>query len=178
VPERPRRVVLVGFMGSGKTSVGRLLARRLGYGFEDMDRRIEKRAGRTIAEIFRDDGEEAFREREREEALALSRLRDRVVAAGGGAFARPETRALLQEGALTVWLRCDLDRILARVPADGSRPLAGNRAIMRALLAEREPFYRMADVAVDASSGTPREVADRIVGLIEGRNRKRTSARR
>jgi len=178
VPERPPRVVLVGFMGSGKTSVGRLLARRLGYGFEDMDRRIEERAGRTIAEIFRDDGEEAFREREREDALALSRLRDRVVAAGGGAFTRPETRALLQEGALTVWLRCDLDRILARVPADGSRPLAGNRDIMRALLAEREPFYRMADVAVDASSGTPREVADRIVGLIEGRNRKRTSARR
>jgi len=171
-------VVLVGFMGSGKTSVGRLLARRLGYGFEDMDRRIEERAGRTIAEIFRDDGEEAFREREREDALVLSRLRDRVVAAGGGAFTRPETRALLQEGALTVWLRCDLDRILARVPADGSRPLAGNRDIMRALLAEREPFYRMADVAVDASSGTPREVADRIVGLIEGRNRKRTSARR
>ena len=178
MPERPPRVVLVGFMGSGKTSVGRLLARRLGYGFEDMDRRIEERAGRTIAEIFRDDGEEAFREREREDALALSRLRDRVVAAGGGAFTRPETRALLQEGALTVWLRCDLDRILARVPADGSRPLAGNRDIMRALLAEREPSYRMADVAVDASSGTPREVADRIVGLIEGRNRKRTSARR
>jgi len=178
VPERPPRVVLVGFMGSGKTSVGRLLARRLGYGFEDMDRRIEERAGRTIAEIFRDDGEEAFREREREEALALSRLRERVVAAGGGAFARPETRALLQKGALTVWLRCDLERILSRVPADGSRPLAGNRAIMRALLAEREPSYRLADVAVDASAGTPREVAGRIVGLIEGRSRKNTRARR
>ena len=178
VADRPSRVVLVGFMGSGKSSVGRLLARRLGYRFEDMDRRIEQRAGRPIAAIFRDDGEKAFREMEREEALVLSRLRDRVVAAGGGAFTRPETRTLLQEGALTVWLRCDLDRILARVPADGSRPLAGNRAIMRALLAEREPSYRMADVAVDASAGTPREVADRIVGLIEGRNRKRTSARR
>jgi shikimate kinase len=178
VPERPPRVVLVGFMGSGKSSVGRLLARRLGYRFEDMDRRIEERAGRSVEAIFRDDGEEAFREMEREEARALSRLGERVVAAGGGAFTRHETRALLQEGALTVWLRCDLDRILARVPADGSRPLAGNRAIMRALLAEREPSYRMADVAVDASSGTPREVADRIVGLIEGRNRKRTSARR
>jgi len=178
VPDRPSRVVLVGFMGSGKSSVGRHLARRLGYRFEDMDRRIEERAGRTIAEIFRDDGEEAFREREREEALALSRLRERVVAAGGGAFARPETRALLQEGALTVWLRCGLERILSRVPADGSRPLAGNRDIMRALLAEREPSYRMADVAVDASAGTPREVADRIVGLIEGRGRKKTRARR
>lgn len=178
MPERFRRVVLVGFMGSGKTSVGRLLARRLGYGFEDLDRRIEGRAGRTIAEIFRDEGEEAFRALEREEALAVSRLTERVVATGGGAFARPETRALLQQGALTVWLRCDLDRVLARVPADGTRPLAGNRAIMRALLAEREPSYRMADVAVDASTGTPGEVADRIVGLIEGRTRKRTSARR
>jgi shikimate kinase/3-dehydroquinate synthase len=174
----PDRVVLVGFMGSGKSSVGRLVAQSLGYRFEDMDRRIEDRAGRTIAEIFRDDGEEAFREMEREEARALSRLGERVVAAGGGAFARPETRALLQEGALTVWLRCDLDRILARVPADGSRPMAGNRAIMRALLAERESAYRMADMVVDAGSGTLREVADRIVGLIEERNRKTTAGQR
>ncbi|HYN04512.1 MAG TPA: shikimate kinase [Vicinamibacteria bacterium] len=176
--ERPTRVVLVGFMGSGKTSVGRVLARRLGYGFEDMDRRIEERTGRAVAEIFRDDGEEAFREMEREEAQALASLPGRVVATGGGAFTRPATRALLQEGALTVWLRCDLERILARIPADGSRPLAGNRDIMPALLAEREPSYRMADVAVDASAGSPREVADRIVGLLEGRKRKRTSARR
>jgi shikimate kinase / 3-dehydroquinate synthase len=178
VPDRPTRVVLVGFMGSGKTSVGRVLARRLGYLFEDMDRRIEERTGRTIADIFREDGEEAFREMECEEARTLVSLPHRVVAAGGGAFTRAATRALLREGALTVWLRCDLDRILARVPADGSRPLAGNRDIMRALLGEREPSYRMADVVVDASAGAPREVADRIVGLLEGRNRKRTSARR
>jgi shikimate kinase len=171
-------VVLVGFMGSGKSAVGRVLARRLGYRFEDMDRRIEARTGRTIAEIFRDDGEEAFRGLEREEALAVSRLEDRVVASGGGAFAQPETRRILQKGAIIVWLRCDIGRILARVPPDGSRPLAGNRDIMRALLAEREPWYRMADVAVDASTGSPREVAERIVGLIEGRTRKRTSARR
>lgn len=178
MPDRPARVVLVGFMGSGKTSVGRILARRLGYRFEDMDQRIEERTGRRIADIFRDDGEEAFREMEREEARTLVSLPGRVVATGGGAFTRPLTRALLQEGALTVWLRCDLERILARVPADGSRPLAGNRDIMPALLAEREPFYRMADVAVDASAGTPREVAGRIVGLFDRRNRKRTSARR
>ena len=178
MPDRPARVVLVGFMGSGKTSVGRVLARRLGYRFEDMDQRIEERTGRRIADIFRDDGEEAFREMELEEARTLVSLPGRVVATGGGAFTRPLTRALLQEGALTVWLRCDLERILARVPADGSRPLAGNRDIMPSLLAEREPFYRMADVAVDASAGTPREVAGRIVGLFDRRNRKRTSARR
>ena len=178
MPERPARVVLVGFMGSGKSSIGRLVARRLGYRFEDMDRRIEARAGQPIAAIFREKGEEAFRELEREEARALSQLTERVVATGGGAFARPETRALLQEGALTVWLRCDLETLLARIPADGSRPLAGNRDIMRALLAEREPSYRMADAAVDASAGTLHDVANRIVGLIEGRTREKKPARR
>jgi shikimate kinase len=178
VPDRPDRIVLVGFMGSGKTSVGRLLARRLGYRFLDLDLRVEARAGRSIATIFREDGEEAFREMEGEEARALSTLTETVVAAGGGAFARPRTRALLQQGALTVWLRCDLETILARVPADGSRPLAGNRDIMRALLAQREPLYRMADVAVDTSTGTPRQVVDRILGLIEGRTRARKSPRR
>jgi shikimate kinase len=177
VGEGPTRIVLVGFMGSGKTSVGRVLARKLRYRFEDMDGRIEERTGRKIARIFEDDGEEAFRELEREEARALSLLPRRVVAAGGGAFARPATRELLQQGAVTVWLRCDLERILTRIPADGSRPLAANRAIMPALLSEREPSYRMADVTVDASVGTPREVADRIVGLLEGRRRMGTSAR-
>jgi shikimate kinase len=165
-------------MGSGKSSVGRLLARRLGYRFEDMDRRIERRAGRRIATIFREEGEAAFRAMEREEAHALLALDERVVAAGGGAFARPDTRALLRERAFTVFLQCDLDTILARVPADGARPLYGNRDIMRALLAEREPSYRTADVTVDASAGGPREVADRILGLIEGRIRRRTSTRR
>ena len=176
--ELPSRVVLVGFMGSGKSSVGKVLAGHLGYRFEDMDARIETGAGRTVPELFREEGEEAFRRREREEARALSRLSRLVVAAGGGAFARPETRALLQEGALTVWLRCDIDTILGRVASDGSRPMAGNRAIMQALLAEREPSYRMANVAVDASSGTAREVADRIFELLLERQRGETSSPR
>jgi shikimate kinase len=175
VPDLPARVVLVGFMGSGKSSIGRSLAKHLGYGFEDMDHRIEERTGRTIAAIFRERGEEAFREEERQEARALASLERRVIATGGGAFTRPETRALLQAGAVTVWLRCDLDTMMTRLPADGSRPLAGNRAIMRALLAEREPSYRLADLAVDASRGTPREVADRIVELLNERTRGATT---
>jgi shikimate kinase len=177
VSERLERIVLVGFMGSGKSTVGRLVARRLEYAFEDMDQRIEARAGRTIAAIFRDDGEEAFRALEREEARTLCGLPRRVVAAGGGAFARPETRALLQEGAVTVWLRCDLETALARVPADGARPLAGNRDIMRALLAEREPSYRMADVVVNAV-GALEQVAERVVALVRGRLRDEAPAGR
>ena len=172
MPERPARVVLVGFMGAGKSAVGRRLARRLKYRFVDLDSRIEKRTGKTVAEVFREQGEPAFRALEQEEAAALSDLEGVVVAAGGGAFVVPATRELLRKGALTVWLQCDLETILARIRADGSRPLAGNREIMRALLAEREPSYRQADVTVDASRRRPREVVDRIVELIEGQQEK------
>ena len=168
MPERASRVVLIGFMGAGKSTVGRLVARRLGYRFEDMDQRIESRTGRRIAAIFREDGEETFRAMERDEAEALGGTTRCVVAAGGGAFARSPTRALLQRGAVTVWLRCDIDTVSARIPADGTRPLAANRDIMRALLAEREASYRMADVTVDAV-GTPDEVADRVVALVQDR---------
>jgi shikimate kinase len=168
-------VVLVGFMGTGKTAVGRRLAKRIGYRFCDMDRRIEEREGRTIAAIFRERGEAAFRALEEEEAQALRGVPGLVIATGGGAFVRPRTRALLQEGAFTVWLQCSLAVALRRIPRDGSRPLAGNRAIMRALLAEREPSYRQADAAVDTTRRTAREVVDRIMELMEGR--QKTSAR-
>jgi len=174
VPERPARVVLVGFMGSGKSTVGPIVAERLGYEFEDLDRRIEARAGATVAALFAERGEEAFRTLEREEARAVAELPRRVVAAGGGAFARPETRALLQEGALVVWLRADPETLFARIPDDGSRPLAANHAIMRALLAEREPSYSLANVTVDTTGRTPAEVAERVVEQIE---RGRTTAR-
>jgi shikimate kinase len=171
VAERPARVVLVGFMGAGKTAVGKRLAKRLGYRFEDMDRRIEARAGATIAAVFAERGEAAFRALEQDEARALGAIPRVVVATGGGAFAQEATRALLQQGALTVWLQCSLEAALLRIRPDGRRPLAGNREIMRALLAEREPSYRQADVAVDTSKRTPREVVDRIVELIEGHER-------
>jgi shikimate kinase len=161
-------------MGAGKSSVGRHLARRLRYSFEDMDRRIERRTGKKIATIFRERGEESFRDEELREARRLVVLKRRVIAAGGGAFTRPETRALLQQGSLTLWLRCDIDTMLDRVPADGSRPLAGNRAIMRALLSQRESSYRLADVAVDASTGSPSEVAARIARLLRERARGTT----
>jgi shikimate kinase len=100
-----------------------------------------------------------------------------VVAAGGGAFAQEPTRKALQEGALTVWLQCNIEAALRRVPTDGSRPLAGNREIMQALLADREPSYRRADVAVDTSRRTPREVVERIVALLSGREVERPSVR-
>jgi shikimate kinase len=173
----PARIVLVGFMGAGKSTIGAILAKRLGYGFEDMDRRIEVRTGRRIADIFREDGEEAFRAMELEEARRLAAVDRCVVAAGGGAFTRPATREALQEGAVTVWIRCSADALHARIGHDRSRPLAGNRDIMRALLAEREPSYRLADVTVDGSVGSPQQVADRVMALLRGRSADRTARR-
>jgi shikimate kinase len=158
-----RRVVLIGFMGAGKTTVGRVLAGRLGWTFLDLDESIEARAGRSVAELFAQAGEAAFRELERSAAEASLGLERYVLAAGGGAWAQPATRELLARDALTVWLRCDFETALRRIPGDGSRPLAKSRERMRKLWAEREAAYGLADVAVDTSRLQPREAADEIL---------------
>jgi shikimate kinase len=167
----PARVVLVGFMGAGKSTVGPLVARRLGWTFLDLDDDIEAADGRTVPEIFASDGEAAFRAAERaaaERACARERL---VLATGGGAFTVPETRRVLQQGALTVWLRCTLEALLARIPTDGSRPLAANRATIGPLLAGREPSYALADLTVDTTHSAPAEVA-RIIAEATTRGRR------
>ncbi len=151
--------MLVGFMGAGKSTVGPLLAARLGWTFVDLDDEIVAASGRTVAEMFATDGEEAFREKERA-AAARACARERIVlAAGGGAFTLPETRNVLQREAFTVWLRCDLDTLLSRIPADGSRPLAANRATIGPLLRRRETSYALADLTVDTTRTAPAEVA-------------------
>jgi shikimate kinase len=150
VGAEPGRVVLVGFMGAGKSTVGPLLADLLGWRFLDLDDQIEERAGITVARFFAERGEPAFREAERQAAEDLVDRRETVLATGGGAFAQPATREALRRNAVTVWLRVDLTTALRRLPRDGARPLAGNRAIMEELLAEREPAYALADLEVEA----------------------------
>jgi len=168
--DRPARVVLVGFMGAGKSTVGPLVAQRLGWAFLDLDDDIEAAAGRTVPEIFATDGEAAFRTAER--AAERARRRERLVlATGGGAFTVPETRRVLQQGALTVWLRCALDALLARIPTDGSRPLAANRATIGPLLVGREPSYALADLTVDTTHTAPADVA-RIIAEAATRGRR------
>jgi shikimate kinase len=168
----PERIVLVGFMASGKTTVGALLARDLGWGFVDLDRVIEARHGATVAEIFAARGEAFFRAEEQRAAEGVGSLTRHVVATGGGAFIPAATRAALQRGAVVVWLKCDLPTILARIPDDQSRPLAGSRERMTALLAEREPSYRLADVTVDSSSEGASDVARRIEEELRRRRAK------
>jgi shikimate kinase len=154
-------------MGAGKTTVGRLLARRLRWSFVDLDRRIERRTGRTIAAIFRDDGEAAFREIERAAAVEVGAETDVVVAAGGGAFTVEQTRAALRKDAFTVWLRCALPTLLDRVDLGGSRPLARSRETIGPLLAAREPAYSLADLTVDTTSGPPDKAALLIAAAVE-----------
>lgn len=164
----PRRVVLVGFMGAGKTTVGRLLATQLGWRFEDLDRLVETSVGRSIAALFAEQGEAAFRAVERDAAARCLGFEACVLATGGGAWAEPETRALLARDALTIWLRADVETLLARLPADGSRPLLGNRERMRALMDQREPLYASADVTI-AALGTPHQIAARLAAIVESR---------
>jgi shikimate kinase len=159
---RPERVVLVGFMGAGKSTVGPEVARALGFGFVDLDRALERRLGLTVPELFRTRGEAAFRAEELDEARAAAGLTRHVIAAGGGAFARDDTREVLRRGAFSVWLRCGLDVIFDRIPTDGSRPLAMDRATIGELFVQRESSYRQADRVVDAEQD-PASVARDVV---------------
>jgi shikimate kinase len=159
---RPSRVVLVGFMGAGKSTVGPAVARALGFGFLDLDQALERRLGLSVPELFRTRGEAAFRAQELEEARAAGGLERHVIAAGGGAFARDETREVLRSGAFSVWLRCGLATVYDRIPTDGSRPLAMDRATIAELFAQRESSYRQADRVVDAEQD-PASVARDVV---------------
>ena len=159
---RGRRVFLVGFMGSGKTSVGALLAREIGCRFVDLDAEIERMSGLSIAEIFERDGEPAFRHLESLALRETGALHDVVVATGGGTLTRWENRDFIQRHGVTVWLDAPLDAMLSRCKEGARRPLLGPRETMEALLAQRVAFYRGADLRVDAGAESPEDLARRI----------------
>ena len=137
-------------------------ARLLGWDFVDLDDQVVARAGKSVAAIFREQGEAAFRAAEHDAAVELAPRRFVVIAAGGGAFLAPGTRAALSTDALTVWLRCALPALLARIADDHDRPLAGSRETIAALLNEREPVYRLANLVVDTTSVAPPDAAREI----------------
>ena len=167
----PDKVYLVGFMAAGKTTVARALAERLRWRAEDIDELIEARERRPIAEIFQRQGEPYFRAAEREILRLLLPLRHVVVATGGGTFMDPENRAAINMDGVSVWLDVPLDELIARMPNDGRRPLAADRAQMERLYAVRTAAYSAAHHRVDASHARPEELAERIAELLASADR-------
>ncbi|HEY2134749.1 MAG TPA: shikimate kinase [Xanthobacteraceae bacterium] len=161
-----RSIVLVGMMGSGKSSIGRRLATRLAVPFVDADSEIEEAAGMTIAEIFERHGEPYFRAGE---ARVIARLLDhgpQVLATGGGAFMSKDTRALIRAKAVSVWLKAELDVLMKRIKRRGDRPLLKNddpAATLTALIAQRYPVYGEADVTVSSRDVPHETIVEEIV---------------
>jgi shikimate kinase len=160
------KIYLVGFMAAGKTTVARALAERLGWRAEDIDELIEARERRTVAEIFARSGEPYFRGLERDILKLLLPLRHVVVATGGGTFMDPENRTAINMDGVSVWLDVPLEELVARLPADGRRPLAADRAQMERLFAVRQVAYASAQYRVDARGARPETVAERIIEAV------------
>lgn len=161
-----RPIVLVGMMGVGKSTVGRKLAALLGLGFRDADDEIEEAAQMSVSEIFERFGEDYFRDGERRVIARLMEGGVKVIATGGGAFVQEETRKLILDRGIAVWLDADVDTLLERVGRKDTRPLLRGgdpREIITRLKADREPFYAEAPIHVLSNSGPHGEAVTRIV---------------
>jgi len=166
-----RSVVLIGLMGAGKTSVGTRLAARLGVAFCDADAEIEAAAGMPIADIFARYGEAHFRAGERKVIARLVAGPPRVIATGGGAFMDPETRAVIAGGAVSVWLKADLDLLIARTEGRSHRPLLNRgdpRETLARLIETRYPVYAEADLTVESRPNQTHEaMVERILAALQ-----------
>ena len=160
-------IVLTGFMGSGKSAVGRLIAKRLRFQFVDTDQLIVKRSGMPISEIFAQHGEEYFRDLETAELESLDHLRQSVIATGGGVVVKERNHAILARLGFVVWLTASEDVIFNRVSRNDKRPLLQTedpRATIREMLAARRPLYeKAAQFALDTTTFSHGEAADKVI---------------
>lgn len=171
-----RPITLIGYRGTGKTTVAQVLARRLGWDWVDADVEVELRAGKSIAAIFADDGEPVFRDLEAQIVAELCARKQTVVALGGGAVLREDNRQTVQKCLAVVWLKAGLETLADRIAGDPTtaarRPNLtnhGGRTEIEALLAQREPFYRAcATLEVDTENKDPAEIVDEIIATIGG----------
>ena len=175
-----RSIYLVGMMGSGKTSTGRPLAKRLGYGFVDADAVIEQAAGCSIPKIFERDSEAGFRQIESQVLNAISQRHSLVVATGGGVVTQPENWGLLHSG-IVIWLDVVPDQLLQRLQADSTvRPLLQTddpETALNALLNKRRPLYAEADLTVVINEESPETVVGGILQLLPGLLKDQTQRR-
>lgn len=157
------RIYLVGFMGAGKTTIGSLLADRLGWEFVDLDTAIEVQENRAVRVIFAASGEAYFRQVEAACLRQLSGGSDRVISLGGGAYVDPANRELVDSTGLSVYLEAPLEVLMSRIDDDGSRPLAGDRADLARLFADRTRSYKMAQVVIGTGNREPAEVVEELL---------------
>jgi len=166
----PKNIVLIGFMGSGKSTVGRELHQRLGYSLTDMDRLIEETVGKKITEIFKEEGEKVFRDFETLQLVEIAKQTGKrhIISTGGGIVIRPENRSLLRKLGYVVWLHAPEDVIFERTSKNKERPLLNHqdaRERITSLLAERKPWYReTAHLKVDTAGLDSSEIA---AGILE-----------
>jgi len=161
------KVYLVGFMAAGKTSVARALAKRLDWRIVDIDELIEQREHLSVAEIFARHGEPYFRAAERAVLLQNLAPRHSVVATGGGTFVDPQNRAAINRDGVSVWLDVPLDRLIARLPADGRRPLAADRPELQRLFDARREAYQHAHVRLDCARASVEELVEQLMDWLE-----------
>jgi shikimate kinase len=167
--KRPPGLFLVGFMASGKSTVGPALAAELGWRFSDLDSEIETEEQTTVAQIFSSRGEAAFRRLEtaaiRAKVRQIQAGHPYVIALGGGAFLQPDNRELVKNNGIAIWLDCSLERINRRLLGNTTRPLASSPEQVAQLLESRRPFYERADHRVDADCDNVEEIVRRILDL-------------
>lgn len=165
-----KNIVLIGFMGTGKSSCGKALANRLGCAFIDLDKYIEGKERMSVPEIFAAKGETYFREKEREAVREVSKRKGVVIATGGGTIKDGENFALLKERGVIVCLTADVDTILARTARRGERPMLdgqeNRRKGIEELLASRQGMYARADFSVDTSVLSPMQVTEEVIGFL------------
>ena len=157
------KIYIVGFMGAGKSTVARALGKRLGWQAVDIDELIEGRERMTVADIFKRHGEPYFRAAERAVLHEQLKPRQLVVATGGGTFADPDNRAVINADGVSIWIDAPLERIIARVPSDGRRPLAADRPAFERLYHQRREAYQLANCRIDAARGGVDAVVEQIL---------------
>lgn len=161
------KIYLIGFMAAGKSTLARALAERLGWQVQDVDDLIEARERQTVAEIFAQRGEPYFRTVEREILRLLLPLRHVIVATGGGTFADPENRAAINLDGLSIWVDVPLPEVIARLPADGRRPLAADRVQLERLYAARRGAYQQAHLRLDAGRAPVGALVEQVLEWID-----------